>query len=71
MKQIEEKRSVVQVEYDSEKLEAMRFYLSDKNGSLEQELSEALDGIFKKNVPAQVREYLERKQTPLSKPVNN
>ncbi len=55
------KISTVQVEYDSEKLEAIRFYLQDKNSTIKRELTDALDSVYKKNVPAQVREYIERK----------
>lgn len=57
------KISTVQVEYDSEKLEAIRFYLQDKNSTIKRELTDALDSVYKKNVPAQVREYIERKNT--------
>ena len=52
----ENRFSTVQVEYDSEKLEAIRFYLSDRNTTVERELLEAMDAVFKKNVPSQVRE---------------
>lgn len=60
------KNSIVQVEYDSEKLEAIRFYLKDKNSTIKRELTDALDSVYKKNVPAQVREYIERKNTSSS-----
>lgn len=66
----ENRFSTVQVEYDSEKLEAIRFYLSDRNTTVERELLEAMDAVFKKNVPSQVREYIERKNAPASSPVN-
>lgn len=64
----ENKFSAVQVEYDSEKLEAIRFYLCDRNTTVERELIDAMDVLFKKNVPAQVREYIERKSALGSKP---
>lgn len=60
------KISTVQVEYDSEKLEAIRFYLQDKNSTIKRELTDALDSVYKKNVPAQVREYIERKSVSAS-----
>ena len=41
----ENRFSTVQVEYDSEKLEAIRFYLSDRNTTVERELLEAMDGF--------------------------
>lgn len=64
------KRSIVQIEYDAEKLEALRFYLGERNATLENELIEAMDVIFRKNVPAQVREYINR-NAPMQKPVDS
>ena len=64
------KRSTVQIEYDAEKLEALRFYLGERNATLENELIEAMDGIFRKNVPAQVRGYINR-NAPMQKPVDS
>ena len=61
---VENKFASVQVEYDSEKLEAVIFYLRDKKTTIECELTDALDALYKKNVPAQVREYIERKNAP-------
>ena len=52
---IDNKFASVQVEYDSEKLEAVIFYLRDKKTTIERELTDALDALYKKNVPAQVR----------------
>ena len=60
---IDNKFASVQVEYDSEKLEAVIFYLRDKKTTIERELTDALDALYK-NVPAQVREYIERKNAP-------
>ena len=51
----DDKRATVQIEYDTEKLEALRFYLGERKATLENELIEAMDVIFRKNVPAQVR----------------
>lgn len=62
----ENKGSTVQIEYDGEKLEAVRFYLRDKGSAVEKELIDALDSVYKKNVPAQVREYIERKNAPIA-----
>ena len=64
------KRSIVQIEYDAEKLEALRFYLGERNATLENELIEAMDVIFRKNVPAQVRGYINR-NAPMQKSVDS
>lgn len=60
------KFSTIQIEYDGEKLEAVRFYLRDKGSTVEKELTDALDAVYKKNVPSQVREYIERKNAPMT-----
>ena len=65
------KLSIVQFEYDAEKVEALRFYLGDRNTTLEKEMTEAMDSIFRKNVPAQVREYINRNTAPKQKPVDS
>ena len=57
------KRTIVQIEYDAEKLEALRFYLGERKTTLENELADAMESIFKKNVPAQVRGYINRNNT--------
>ena len=64
MKQSEDKRPTVQVEYDAEKLEALRFYLRDRKTTVEQELVDAIDALYKKDVPSLVRDYIERKNAP-------
>ena len=63
------KFSTVQVEYETEKLEAIRFYLRDRQTTVERELAEAIEALFKKSVPVQVRDYIERKNAPPSQPV--
>ena len=64
------KKSIVQIEYDAEKVEALRFYLGERNVTLENELLEAMDAIFRKNVPAQVRGYINR-NAPMQKPIDS
>ena len=63
------KFSTVQVEYETEKLEAIRFYLKDRHTTVERELAEAIEVLFKKSVPVQVRDYIERKNAPPPQPV--
>ena len=61
--------SVLQIDYESDKLEALRLYLKDRNSTVEQEITETLDSIYKKIVPTQVRDFIERKNAPLTPPV--
>ena len=66
---IDNKFSTVQVEYETEKLEAIRFYLRDRQTTVERELAEAIEALFKKSVPVQVRDYIERKNATPPQPV--
>lgn len=69
----------VNVCYDDEKLSALRLYLGRKNTTVESELETALENLYEKVVPANVREFLEmrtggktaekkKKPTPASAP---
>ncbi len=46
------------VSYEEEKLKALRWYLEQKESRLEDELIKAVDTLFQKNVPANVRSYI-------------
>ena len=70
MAMMDNKFSTIQVEYETEKLEAVRIYLRDKNSTVERELADAIESVFKKVVPVAVRDYIERNNTPTPKPVN-
>ena len=65
MATMDNKFSTIQVEYETEKLEAVRIYLRDKNSTVERELADAIESVFKKVVPVAVREYIEKKNAPL------
>ena len=53
------KKANITVSYDEEKLNAVRLFLEQKNLKLENELTALIDTLFKKHVPASVRDYLE------------
>ena len=46
------------VSYEEEKVKALRWYLEQKGTKLEDELVKAVDTLFNKNVPANVRNYI-------------
>ena len=46
------------VSYAEEKVKALRWYLEQKGTKLEDELVKAVDTLFNKNVPANVRNYI-------------
>lgn len=52
------KKDSVSVSYDDEKLSALKIYLEQRGTTIEEELTQALDSIYAKNVPAGVRSYL-------------
>ena len=69
------KTSNITICYNSEKLTALKMYIRQKNTSVEKELVSALDTMFAKYVPFQVREYIsmsEKTQNEANrKPVEN
>ena len=52
------KKDQINVAYDSEKLSALKMYLSQKNTTVEKELAKALDALYGKTVPVGVREFI-------------
>ena len=54
------KKTTLQVKTESEKVEALRIFLSEKDGNVEAELADYVDVLYKKYVPATVREYSEK-----------
>ena len=51
----------ITISYDDEKLSALRLYLGQKDGKVEDELLDALEALYQKTVPANVRGYLDMK----------
>lgn len=49
------------ISYDSEKLSAMKNYMEEKNLDFNEETKKAIDVLFKRHVPATVREYIAMK----------
>lgn len=47
------------VSFPEEKLQALRFFISKKDQTIEHELQDYLNKTYEKMVPAQVREYVE------------
>ena len=54
------KKTVIQIKTETEKVEALRIFLSEKDGNVEAELADYVDVLYKKYVPATVREYIEK-----------
>ncbi len=50
----------LQIGFAKEKLDALRFYMKEKELTVEGELQKHVDNIYEKHVPAVTRRYLER-----------
>ena len=57
------KKVSVTVQYDEEKLDTVKIFLEKKGLTLSDEIIKFIDGLYNKNVPAQVREFLELKRS--------
>ncbi len=51
----------ITISYDEEQLCALRLFAEQKGICLEKELTETVDGLYQKHVPANVRAYLDMK----------
>ena len=52
------KKATITVNFDEEKVAALKLYLEQKGTSVETELAKSLDTLFAKSVPAGVREFI-------------
>lgn len=57
---IRSEKAVLQVSFSKEKLEALKFYLGEKDSTIEKELQDHVKGVYEKYVPAPTRRYLDR-----------
>ena len=53
------KKTTLVVGYDSEKLNALRLYLKQKDQTLEVEISKAVDSLYTRTVPQGGRDFIE------------
>ena len=65
------KKGNVSINYDDEKLRALKIYMNKKGTDFDSELEKALDLLYVKYVPANVREFFELKSSPSSDEDNN
>jgi hypothetical protein len=66
----------ITVDFDTDKLKALRFYAAKKGVDVEAELLDSLQKSYEKLVPASTREYIEAEaepelQTAKSRPARN
>ena len=52
--------TMLNVRFPNEKLEALRFYMAEKELTVEGELQKFVDNIYQKYIPAPTRRYLDK-----------
>ena len=62
------KKVGISVMFDEEKLSATKMYMSQKNLDVKTELEKALDVMYAKYVPSNVREFIDMKEQTDFKP---
>lgn len=62
------RNATITISFDEEKLSAARIYMEQKDMSVEQELIKAMEVLYGKYVPANVREYLDMKNQTARSP---
>ena len=55
------KQGKVEIRYDSEKLEAIKYYLEEKGSSLDAEMELLMQELYEKSVPSVVRSFIEKR----------
>lgn len=55
------KQKTVQASFDDERLDAVRMFLAQKGLTIEDELSNYIEVLYKKYVPQGVRDYIDMK----------
>ena len=54
----------IKLSFDSEKMEALAFYLKKENTTVQKKMDEALRLLYEQTVPEPLREYLDAKSAP-------
>ena len=56
------------IPFDDDKLDALTHFLKKKNTTPLKELAKAMETLYEQNVPKDVREYIEGRSAPASRP---
>ena len=54
----------ITIQFEEEKLEALTYFLQKDNTTPQKALAQTLDDMYQQHVPADTREYIERKAAP-------
>ena len=58
-------KNEITLSFDSEKMEALVFYLKKENTTVQKKMDEALRLLYEQTVPEPLREYLDAKTAPV------
>ena len=61
-------KAIIELSFDADKLEALEYCLEKERTNAKKRMADALQQLYEEKVPEAVREYLERKSTPASRP---
>ena len=62
------KKTSVSIMYDDEKLSAIKLYMSQRDLDFKVELEKSVDALYAKYVPANVREFIDMKDSQVKTP---
>ena len=62
------KKTSVSIMYDDEKLSAVKLYISQRDLDFKEELEKSVDSQYSKYVPANVREFIDMKDSQVKTP---
>ncbi len=62
------KKAAITLAFDEDKLSALEFSLKKEGSSVQARLEQTLGQLYERTVPAPVREYLDSRVTPPSRP---
>ena len=62
------KKTSVSIMYDDEKLSAIKLYMSQRDLDFKEELEKSVDALYAKNVHANVREFIDMKDSQVKTP---
>ena len=61
-------KAIIELSFDADKLEALEYCLEKERTNAKKRMADALQQLYEEKVPEAVREYLDRKNAPASRP---
>lgn len=61
-------KAIIELSFEADKLEALEYCLEKERTNAKKRMADALQQLYEEKVPEAVREYLDRKSAPASRP---